>query len=86
MTRFTTLMHHSHQGIPHYDPDSPEDLTDAEAEQLLVLLHKYATSPNSSSGLPDPDAEVFNDMVEDLVMSMSPTTDLADRLRHDLTA
>lgn len=64
-----------------YDPDEPQPLDDTDAEQLLILLHRYSHHPDTLT--PD---EPLNLIVEALAMSMDPTTDLADRIRRDLGA
>lgn len=58
-------------------------ISDIEAEQLLVLIDK-AVDPETGDGYPgDITLESF---VEDLAMSMDPTTDNADRARANIQA
>lgn len=79
MTQFRPLARIDYNKSGHvYDPDSPDPLDDADAEFLLILLHRYFKTTDIV--LTD------TDVVEDLAMSMDPTTDLADRIRRDLGA
>lgn len=54
-------------------------MTDAQATELLRLLHAYVTEYGSCSN-----DVTISDVAEDLAMSMDETSDEADRLRRDI--